>query len=168
MPRGINHCGSGSRKTRRHISKKLVQDMKAQNRENFTIFLCFHQSMIIFANMMTTTIEINRLRLRARHGVMQQERTVGNIFEVTAHLQCNVGRAIADDDLSATLNYAEAIDIIKSEMAIPSRLLEHAAGRIRTALTIKFPCITGGRITIAKLTPPIPVEVKSVAVTIQW
>lgn len=163
MPRGINHCGSGWREARRRI-----QDMKTRNRENFTIFLCLRQSMIIFANMTTTTIEINRLRLRARHGVMQQERTVGNTFEVTAHLQCNVGRAVADDDLSATLDYAEAIDVIKSEMAIPSRLLEHAAGRIRTALTTKFPCITGGRISIAKLTPPIPVEVESVAVTIRW
>lgn len=118
--------------------------------------------------MITTTIEINRLRLRANHGVMSQERKIGNTFEVTAHLRCQAEGAVSSDELSATLNYAEAIDTIKAVMAEPSQLLEHVAGRIRSALTDRFPIISGGRITVAKLTPPIPVEVESVAVTIEW
>jgi len=118
--------------------------------------------------IMTTTIKINRLRLRAFHGVMEQERIIGNTFEVTVHIRCNVDLAISSDNIDATINYAEIIETIKKEMSIPSKLLEHVAGRIQKAITNQYPSIIGGSITIAKLTPPIPVEVESVAITIQW
>ena len=36
---------------------------------------------------MTTTIEVNALRVYAHHGVMPQERAVGNEFEVTVHVK---------------------------------------------------------------------------------
>lgn len=113
-------------------------------------------------------IEINRLRLKAHHGVFGQERKVGNIFEVTLHLETACEEAVVSDNLDATLNYAEAIDVVKAEMAVPSRLLEHVAGRVRSALVARFPEITGGRITIAKLAPPVSAELESVAFTLTW
>lgn len=117
---------------------------------------------------MNTTIKINRLRFRAFHGVMEQERIVGNTFEVTVNLHCNVDDAIETDSINATISYADIIDIVKTQMEIPSQLLEHVAGRIKKAILGQYPNIIGGSITIAKLTPPIPVEVDSVAVTIKW
>ncbi len=85
---------------------------------------------------MKTTIEITRLRLHAFHGVLEQERRVGNDFEVSVTVGYPV--VIGSDELSATLNYAELIDI------------------------------DGGMVRVAKLTPPVSSEVAEVAVTLNW
>lgn len=42
------------------------------------------------------------------------------------------------DNLEATLNYAEVYEVVKTEMGVPSRLLEHVAGRIRSGLLENF------------------------------
>ena len=118
--------------------------------------------------MMTATIEINRLRIRALHGVLIQERIAGNIFEVTVHLHYPIEDAINSDNLNDTLNYAKAVDIIKAEMDKPSQLLEHVVGRIKASLLKHFPEISGSMIKLAKVTPPISTQLESVAIKIEW
>ena len=46
-------------------------------------------------------------------------------------------------------------------MAEPSALLEHVAGRIRQALVEAYPAIESGRISVAKLAPPLAAELSS-------
>lgn len=116
----------------------------------------------------TTTIHINGLRLFARHGVMPQEKVVGNEFEINVLLNIRADEAIENDDISATVNYAVVVDIIKQQMEQPSRLLENVAGRIRKALVEEFPQIESGEVTVAKLAPPIAEQMNYVAVTIKW
>lgn len=119
--------------------------------------------------METVTIEINRLRLRSCHGVMAQERIVGNDFEVSVRLVYPASDAVRTDRLESTLNYAEVCDVIKSVMARHSSLLEHVCGRLRDALTERFPLISSGRIRVAKLNPPIEAtQLESVAVELVW
>lgn len=114
-------------------------------------------------------IEINKIRIYAHHGVIAQEHRVGNEFEVSAKLIYPIETAMSNDNISGTLNYAKVIEIIKSEMATPSNLLEHVIKRIHTSLITQYPLIKGGSITIAKLSPPIPnTQVTSVAVTYEW
>ncbi len=115
---------------------------------------------------MEVTIEINRMSLYARHGVMAQERVVGNTFEVTAHLRYPLTEG---DDIARTLNYAEAAEVIKAVMAEPAELLETVVKRLKDALLARFPAITGGMVKVAKLSPPIPgFEADSVAVKLAW
>lgn len=117
---------------------------------------------------MEARIEINGLRLFARHGVFDEERISGNFFELTVHLRYPIGQAMESDSIADTLNYAEAVEIIREEMETPSRLLEHVVGRIQRALLARYPAITGGSITLTKLNPPIPADIKGVAVRIDW
>ena len=114
------------------------------------------------------TIEVNGLRLHARHGVMPQERRVGNLFEVTVHLGYPIEAAMKDDSVEHTLNYAEVVDLVKEVMATPSQLLERVAYRLYEAVTTKWPSITDGCVSVRKITPPIPAQLKDVAVTIEW
>ena len=51
---------------------------------------------------MSVVITVDRLRLFARHGVMEQERRVGNEFEVT--LRITYPSVITRDSIDATLN----------------------------------------------------------------
>ena len=118
--------------------------------------------------MMRTTIALENLCFHARHGVLEQERTVGNTFVVTLRLDYPFEDAMMSDKLESTLNYAEAYDVVKAEMTVPSRLLEHVAGRIRTSLIQKFPKITGGFIRIEKCRPPIAGITGSAAIEVAW
>lgn len=118
--------------------------------------------------MESLTIKIDRLRLYARHGVMEQERVVGNEFEVSVELRCANPKAGADDCIASTINYADVITTVEREMAVTSQLLEHAAWRIRRALSHDFPQTVGGSVTVTKLTPPCGVEVAGVGVTLTW
>lgn len=117
---------------------------------------------------MKTIITLEKMRFFARHGVMQQERATGNWFEVSARLEYPFEQAMADDNLSGTLDYGAAYETIRQEMAIPSKLLEHVAGRIKSALERQFPEIAGGEITVAKLHPPIPGATGPASVTVIW
>ena len=114
------------------------------------------------------TIAIDRLKIFAHHGVTDQEQTVGNQFEVSCSLTCGSTKSILTDNISDTVNYAEIIRIIKSEMDKPSRLIEHAAGRIMTAIQTTYPQITGGSIKVSKLCPPCGAETAGVSVTVTW
>lgn len=117
---------------------------------------------------MNGIIEINGLRLFARHGVYEQERINGNLFELSVHLVYPFDRAMLTDGIADTLDYTGVIDIVRKEMDIPSDLLEHVVGRIYRALTASFPLIKGGMIRLAKINPPIDEDLDDVAVKIEW
>ncbi len=111
------------------------------------------------------TIEVNDMRLYANHGVMQQERIVGNEFNVTVHLVLESGTDFRTDDLESTVNYAAVCEIIRRVMASPADLLETVCQRLAAALSDEFPQVVSGMVRVAKLTPPISgVQVSSVAV----
>ena len=109
---------------------------------------------------MRTSIHIGALRFYAHHGVLPQEQKVGNYFKVETILYTDFSRALVTDELTDTLNYAE--------VAIPSRLLEHVAGRIINSLRSHYPQITGGRLIVTKEKPPIPGDIRDVSVIVEW
>ena len=67
----------------------------------------------------------------------------------------DINEAIAKDQLSGTINYAEAYEVVKREMNIPSQLLEHVCGRIGTALLHHFPTLQQVQVSVTKHNPPI-------------
>lgn len=118
---------------------------------------------------MKAFVEIDGLRIRARHGVLPQERLVGNMFEVSVSLEYPPAlRAVSSDCVGDTLNYARAVEIIRDVMAVDSDLIENVAGRIHAALLSEFPAISGGRITVSKLAPPVPAEMTAARFTLQF
>lgn len=90
---------------------------------------------------------------------------MGQTFEVSVVIRVDYSGA---DSIDATVNYAEACAVITRQMQQPSALIEHAAHRIALALKRAFPAICGGTVTLAKIAPPMPYELESVAVTLQF
>ncbi len=117
---------------------------------------------------MKTAIHIGSMRFYAYHGVLPQEQKVGNYFRVEVTLYTDFSRALMSDSLADTVNYAEVCKTIADEMARPSHLLEHVAGRIITSVGQQFPQITGGKLIITKEKPPIPGDVRDVSVIVEW
>lgn len=99
-------------------------------------------------------IHLRDVRLHAYHGVMEQERTVGNDYAIDLRVGYPIERAEETDDVADTLNYAELYGVVKREMAVASKLLEHVAGRIAKAIEREFPAATSIDLSITKINPP--------------
>lgn len=113
------------------------------------------------------TISIKDLKIFAYHGVGEEEKHKGSWFEVECAFVYPADDAVEHDDLSATLNYAIAADMIRREMAVGSDLIEHAAGRIVKAMMAEFPLIERGSVKLSKINPAGCGEMTA-SVTIEW
>jgi dihydroneopterin aldolase len=102
----------------------------------------------------------------AYHGVLKQEKTVGNTFIISLKLYLDLSLAGQSDLLKDTINYADVFEIVKREMAIPSDLLEHVATRIISVVKQTFPQIAKIQIRLAKVRPPVNGEMEEAAVMI--
>lgn len=113
---------------------------------------------------MEISIELKSIVFHAYHGVSEQERTVGNTFVLDVLLTAPLERAMQSDELEDTINYAAVYEVVKKEMAEPSRLLEHAGGRIVNALKRQFSQLTVIELKLSKLNPPIEGDIHSASV----
>ena len=102
----------------------------------------------------SSRIYLKNVRFHAYHGVLQQERIVGNDYVVNLVVDYDFTSAMKTDELSATINYAELYEIIKEEMAIPSKLLEHVVGRIGKRVFSECSAIRQIQLAITKENPP--------------
>ncbi len=101
------------------------------------------------------TIELEGMEFRAFHGCLEREKVVGNDFIVDFRGEVDMSAAAESDNLQDAVNYAEIYDVVKEEMAKPSDLLEHVAGRIVKTLEAKFPQFTSFSVRVSKKRPPV-------------
>lgn len=105
--------------------------------------------------LMSSKIYLRNERFHAFHGVLPQEGIVGNDYLVNLVVDYDFSSAMKTDDLQGTLNYAEVYQKVREEMAVPSKLLEHVAGRIAHRLFSDFPEIQKLQLSITKVNPPM-------------
>ncbi len=113
-----------------------------------------------------SSVIIRKARFHAYHGVAEQERIVGNDYEVSVQVDCDIMRAIETDNLDGTVNYADVYRLVAEEMQTPSRLLEHVAGRICHRLFEAFPTIWWVTLEIIKKNPPMGADCDGAGVRI--
>lgn len=114
-----------------------------------------------------STIFVNDIQLHAYHGVMPQEQLTGNDYLVSVSAQYPIDKAITTDDVQHTLNYAMVYDIVKEEMGISSKLVEHVAGRIAQHLMKHFADISAVQVRITKLNPPMGAQCAGAGVEVE-
>ena len=114
-----------------------------------------------------STIFVNDIHLHAYHGVMPQEQLTGNDYLVSVSAQYPIDKAIITDDVQHTLNYAMVYDIVKEEMGISSKLVEHVAGRIAQHLMKQFADISAVQVRITKLNPPMGAQCAGAGVEVE-
>lgn len=115
---------------------------------------------------MKTSIELKNMRFFAYHGVLPQERIIGNEFVVNMKFETDFSAACESDDVNDTVNYAHIFDLVKAEMQIPSNLLEHVAGRILKKIKENYPGIDAIEIRVRKMYPPVSGEAEMAEVII--
>jgi dihydroneopterin aldolase len=115
---------------------------------------------------MTYTIKIEGMEFRAAHGCYDTEQRVGGNFTVDVTLTVEDGGAAEADDVTRTVNYAEVYEVIREQMAVPSRIIENAAQRILEAIAARFPEVLHAEVTLSKLAPPMGGKARRVSVTL--
>lgn len=119
---------------------------------------------LIIKKQMQSTIFLDQLHCYAYHGVGEQETLVGNEYTISLRMQVDISRAMRTDDVNDTVSYADVYETVKAEMAIPSKLLEHVAGRIAKRLLRNFPAIQQLELKLAKRNPPMGADIRTAGV----
>ena len=103
-----------------------------------------------------TSIQLHNLEFYAYHGLLPQERVVGGHYRVDVELSLTPPlRALTEDVIDDTVNYAEVYALICQQMEQPVNLLEHLAHRITQGLYAQFPQIQAVKLSVTKVTPPV-------------
>lgn len=111
-----------------------------------------------------STIFLKDIRCYAYHGVAPQENLIGNEYVIDLKLKVDISKAAQTDEVTDTVNYAEVHNVIKTEMAIPSKLLEHAGGRIVQKLFETFPDIEEVELRLSKRNPPMGADIDAAGI----
>ena len=100
-------------------------------------------------------LRMEGMKFYAFHGVLPQENLVGAYFYIDLKLKTDFTNAAQTDELEGTVSYADIHTVVKEEMAIPSKLLEHVCQRIATRILNDFPTIESLDICLYKENPPM-------------
>ena len=111
------------------------------------------------------TISIEGMEFHAYHGCFEEEQVIGNTFMVDVHMDTDTASAELSDRLEDTVNYADVYQLVKEQMEVNSKLLEHVGRRIMDAILAKYPEIDIIEVKISKLNPPVGGKVHAVSVT---
>lgn len=109
-------------------------------------------------------IFLKDIRCYAYHGVAPQENLIGNEYVIHLRLKVDISQAAETDEVTDTVNYAEVHEVVKTEMSIPSKLLEHVCNRIIRELFTRFPSIEEVKISLSKRNPPMGADIDSAGV----
>lgn len=109
-------------------------------------------------------ILLEKIRCYAYHGVAPQENLIGNEYLIDLKLKVNISKAAQTDEVADTVNYAEVHHAIMTEMAVPSKLLEHVGGRIIKKLFEQFPTIEEIELRLSKRNPPMGADIESAGI----
>ena len=109
-------------------------------------------------------IRLEGLKIYAYHGVLPQENLVGAYYYIDLKLKTDFTHAAETDELEGTVSYADIFAVVKEEMVITSKLLEHVCQRIASRIFNDFPAIEAIEIRLSKENPPMGASAKSIGV----
>ncbi|MCK5443671.1 MAG: dihydroneopterin aldolase [Maribacter sp.] len=108
------------------------------------------------------TIHVTNIRAHAHHGCLAEESIIGSEYRVDVSVKADLSKASISDRLSDTVDYVHINRIIKEEMQIPSKLLEHVAKRIINRILSEIEMTKKIKVSVSKINPPIGGDVEMV------
>lgn len=112
-------------------------------------------------------IFVEGIKIYAYHGCFKEETTIGTNFLVNVELDVDLTIPSKTDNILDTVNYQLVFQVIKEQMAVPSKLVEHVTQRCIDALFEKFSTIEKIKIKISKLNVPLGGHIDSVSVQLE-
>jgi dihydroneopterin aldolase len=112
-------------------------------------------------------IKLNNIRVYAHHGCLTEEGKIGSDYRVDLKVKADLAPSALSDELSDTVDYVHLNKIVKEEMAVRSKLLEHVAQRILDRIFTDLKQVTKAEVSVAKVNPPLGGDVASVSITLK-
>ena len=112
-------------------------------------------------------IEVNGIRVFAYHGCLPEEARIGGHYRVDVSVEGDFGQAEASDALHDTVDYGRVTTLVKEQMAVRSKLIEHVGRRILDALKGEWPGALRWRVRVVKEHPPVPGAVDHVVYVLE-
>ena len=78
-------------------------------------------------------IVLKNVRCYSYHGCLKEESVIGSDYLVNLSVYADLNKSANSDQLKDTVDYVFLNKIIKTEMAVPSKLLEQVADRIMSS-----------------------------------
>ncbi|MEO9258210.1 MAG: dihydroneopterin aldolase [Crocinitomicaceae bacterium] len=116
---------------------------------------------------MKNIIEINGIKLYGHHGCLNEELAIGGRYIVDVIIHTDFYDAAKEDNLAKTVDYVTINQIVKEEMAIPSKLIETVGLRIINRIKKELKNIEKVSVKVIKINPPINGDVENVAIIIE-
>jgi len=111
-------------------------------------------------------IIIEGIKLYAYHGCKPEEAVNGGNYIVDVCIEADISKPSKSDKLSDAIDYVQIYEIVKKEMVVRSKLIEHVAKRIYDKLKNNFSKTKSIEVKVTKLNPPIDGEVERVSVVV--
>lgn len=112
------------------------------------------------------TILVEGIKVYAYHGCLEEEARIGGNYVVDVTMETDFSLAAKTDDLSKTIDYVIVYNIVKAQMAIRSKLIEHVGQRIVDELKKEFSMLKKVSVKVTKINPPMNGNVNSVSIVI--
>lgn len=112
------------------------------------------------------SIHLHNLHFFAHHGIYDEERILGNHFEVNMTVKHSPKR-LPVKHLSDTVDYISVYEMVKERMSVPTALLETLATDIAQQVLQRFELAESVFISIRKLHPPVSRMEGSVGVSFE-
>ena len=109
-------------------------------------------------------IKVTNIKVYAYHGCLDEEGKIGSDYRVDVMVNANLQPSAYSDHLADTIDYVHVNRIVKEEMGIRSKLLEHVAKRIIDRIFKEIPIAAQATVAVSKLNPPIGGDVESVTI----
>ena len=100
-------------------------------------------------------ITIENMEFYAYHGHFEEEQKIGTWFSLDLTMEVDTSKAELTDELEDTVDYSAVYQVVKEQMMIPSKLLEHVGRRILNAVKERFFDVTDAQLKIRKMNPPL-------------
>lgn len=109
-------------------------------------------------------IKVQNIQLYAYHGCLVEEGKIGSDYRVDVSVKANLQPSAKTDSLKDTVDYVHINRIVKEEMAIRSKLLEHVAKRILDRIFSEIAIADEATAEVSKINPPIGGNVEKVTI----
>lgn len=112
-------------------------------------------------------IILENIKIYSNHGCLEEEARIGSDYLVDLEAHADFSKACVSDNLMDALDYVTLNRIVKEEVGIRSKLLEHVCQRILDRIGQEITTVTYAKIKLSKLNPPIGGHVEKVSIILE-
>ena len=130
--------------------------------------LCYKKTLFLLHKILKMgIIRLTNIRVFTNHGCLIEEAKIGSDYRVDLEIKADLRKSAETDELADTVDYVHLNNIVKEEMAIRSKLLEHVAKRIIVRIFNELPMVSRILLEVSKINPPIGGDVEQVTIVME-